>query len=382
MNKDIMLSRLYRELADTLNISETKTNEIIQSYRAVGSYLGNMEQELDINIYPQGSLSLGTMVRPNKEDEEGDYDVDLVCLLKNGQYLTPEEMKSIVGQRLSESERYGSMLDEEGKRCWTLQYSDYHLDVLPCVPRTLQESTDTKIRLSHKDGDGSYSACFSNPKAYKEWFIEEMGTVFNQAREQYAAKKNVEIEEIKLFQLRTPLQIAIQILKRHRDIMFANKDNKPISIIITTLATKAYAGESDIFETISNIINKMDSHIEYDGDGNVLICNPTMREENFADKWKDIPEKKDAFHAWLHKARVDIIENPLNFADGMDSLMENMRATFGTKVVNETFEKYAEKAAAEREQERLGINNKGNIIARENKEAVVPLKNHTFYGGE
>lgn len=381
MDKKEMLSRLYRELAGTLNISETMTNEIVNSYKAVGSYLGNMEQALDINIYPQGSLSLGTMVRPIKEDEEGDYDVDLVCLLKNGHHLTSKEMKMIVGQRLSESDRYGAMLDEEGKRCWTLQYSDYHLDVLPCVPRTLQESTDTKIRLSHKD-DGIYSACFSNPKAYKEWFIGEMGTVFSQIREQYAAKRNVEIEEIKLFQLRTPLQIAIQILKRHRDIIFANKDNKPISIIITTLATKAYAGESDIFETISNIINKMDSHIEYDGDGNVLICNPTMREENFADKWKEFPEKKDAFHSWLQKARADIIENPLNFADGMDSLMENMRATFGTKVVNETFEKYAEKAAVEREQGLLGINNKGNIIPRENKEAVVPLKNHTFYGGE
>ena len=382
MNKEGMFSRLYRELADTLNISETMTNDIVNSYKAVGSYLGNMEQELDINIYPQGSLSLGTMVRPIKEDEEGDYDVDLVCLLKNGQHLTAKEMKMIVGQRLSESDRYGAMLDEEGKRCWTLQYSDYHLDVLPCVPRALQESTDTKIRLSHKDDDGIYSACFSNPKAYKEWFIGEMGTVFSQTREQYAAKRNVEIEEVKLFQLRTPLQIAIQILKRHRDIMFAKKDNKPISIIITTLATKAYAGESDIFETISNIINKMHSHIEYDGDGNVLICNPTMREENFADKWKEFPEKKDAFHDWLQKARRDIIENPLNFADGMDSLMENMRATFGTKVVNKTFEKYAEETAAEREQGRLGINNKGNIIPRENKEAVVPLKNHTFYGGE
>ena len=382
MNKDIMLSRLYRELADTLNISETMTNEIVDSYKAVGSYLGNMEQELDINIYPQGSLSLGTMIRPIKADDEGDYDVDLVCLLKSGQHLTPEEMKSIVGQRLSESERYGSMLDEEGKRCWTLQYSDYHMDVLPCVPIAVEESTDTKIRLSHKDDDGVYSDCFSNPKAYKEWFIGKMGTVFNQTREQYAAKRNVEIEEIKLFQLRTPLQIAIQILKRHRDIMFANKDHKPISIIITTLATKAYEGESDIFETISNIINKMDSHIEYDRDGNVFICNPTMEEENFADKWKEFPEKKDAFHFWLQKARADIIENPLNFADGMDSLMEKMRATFGTKVVNETFEKYAEKAAVEREQGLLGINNKGNIIPRENKEAVVPLKNHTFYGGE
>ena len=43
MNEDIMLSRLYRELADTLNISETMTNEIVKSYKAVGSYLGNME---------------------------------------------------------------------------------------------------------------------------------------------------------------------------------------------------------------------------------------------------------------------------------------------------------------------------------------------------
>ena len=382
MNKDFMISRLYRELADTLNISETMTNEIVNSYKAVGSYLGNMEQELDISIYPQGSLSLGTMVRPIKEDEEGDYDVDLVCLLKSGQHLTAKEMKMIVGQRLSESDRYGDMLDEEGKRCWTLQYSEYHMDVLPCVPIALKESTDTKIRLSHKDDDGNYSACYSNPKAYKEWFIREMGTVFSQTREHYAAERNVEIEEVKLFQLRTPLQIAIQILKRHRDIMFANKDNRPISIIITTLATKAYTGESDIFEAISNIINKMDSHIEYDGDRNVFICNPTMKEENFADKWKDIPEKKEAFHAWLHKARADIIENPLNFADGMDSLMENMRASFGTKVVNETFEKYAEKTAVEREQGKLGINAKGNILPKDNKAAIVPLKNHTFYGGE
>ena len=35
MNEDIMLSRLYRELADTLNISETMTNEIVKSYKAV-----------------------------------------------------------------------------------------------------------------------------------------------------------------------------------------------------------------------------------------------------------------------------------------------------------------------------------------------------------
>lgn len=45
------------------------------------------------------------------------------------------------------------------------------------LPTALQESTDTKIRLSNKVDDGIYSTCFSNPKAYKEWFAE-MGTVF------------------------------------------------------------------------------------------------------------------------------------------------------------------------------------------------------------
>lgn len=39
---------------------------------------------------------------------------------------------------------------------------------------------------------------------------------------------------------KTPLQRAVQILKRHRDIMFAGDEDKPVSIIITTLAAKAY----------------------------------------------------------------------------------------------------------------------------------------------
>ena len=50
MDNKEMFSRLYRELADTLNISETMTNDIVNSYKAVGSYLGTMEQELFINI--------------------------------------------------------------------------------------------------------------------------------------------------------------------------------------------------------------------------------------------------------------------------------------------------------------------------------------------
>ena len=51
-----------------------------------------------------------------------------------------------------------------------------------------------------------------------------------------------------------PLQRAVQLLKRHRDVTYANstKEEKaaaPISIIITTLAAHAYQGEGDVLST-------------------------------------------------------------------------------------------------------------------------------------
>jgi hypothetical protein len=69
------------------------------------------------------------------------------------------------------------------------------------------------------------------------------------------AEKVGKIDELPLYRWKTPLQRAVQILKRHRDVMFEKNPNaKPISIIITTLAALCYSGESDISSTLQNII--------------------------------------------------------------------------------------------------------------------------------
>ena len=345
MDKSNILDKIYRELAESLNISKTMLDEVVSSYEAVGNYLGQMEKDLDIRIFPQGSLSLGTVVRPIENDIEGDYDVDLICLLENGSQLLAKDIKNIVGDRLKESNLYNKMLDEEGKRCWTLQYSKFHMDVLPSVPLNSKVVLDkhnlnTKIRITHKNENNEYLDKNSDPKAYREWFIKEMEQTFKENRQFLAESRNVEIEKIKLSQIRTPLQMAIQILKRHRDILFQNRAHKPISIIITTLAAKAYNGEKNLFEAIQNILANMEKYIEVDEVGNVMICSPTVRSENFADKWIEEPIKKDAFYSWLSKAKKDIVENPLNFTDGMGAMKNNMRTIFGTRVVNESFDNY------------------------------------------
>lgn len=384
MIKKELLDKIYTELAESLNITDTMTGEIINSYEAVGRYLGNLEEELDIQIYPQGSMGLGTLVRPIASDKEGDYDVDLVCLLKSGRHLSAKEIKGIVGQRLSESNRYKSKLDEEGKRCWTLNYPDFHMDILPAVPHSHQtiisDEKNTQIRLTHKEGEEIYSDKISNPKGYREWFIEQMEVSFFKKREMVARNRNVEVEKVKLFDVRTPLQMAIQILKRHRDIMFSGKENKPISIIITTLAAKAYAGQTNLYETIESILQNMHRYIEVDNNGSIIICNPTVPSENFADKWEENPEKQKAFYEWIVSAQKDIIQNPMEFAGGFGSMKNYMREIFGSRAVNQAFEVYEEKNINNKQIGNLGVNTVGHLVNKSAEDAVAPLKKHTFYG--
>ena len=48
----------------------------------------------------------------------------------------------------------------------------------------------------------------------------------------------------------------------------------------------------------------MEERIEHDGVKHI-IKNPTDPLENFADKWVEFPERKEAFFNWLSQARSD-----------------------------------------------------------------------------
>jgi hypothetical protein len=113
-------------------------------------------------------------------------------------------------------------------------------------------------------------------------------------------------EPIPDYRIRTPLQQSIMILKRHRDIMFIGRnDDKPISIILTTLAAHSYEGEEKISDALFAILSQMDRFIQRRADGICVIANPSDPFENFADKWKDYPERALAFDEWLKQARSD-----------------------------------------------------------------------------
>ena len=85
-----------------------------------------------------------------------------------------------------------------------------------------------------------------------------------------------------------------------------DKDAKPISIIITTLAAHAYNNEADLQQALLKVVMEMPRHIQSCSNGAAFIPNPVNPLENFADKWQEYPTRKACFMDWLRQAQLDL----------------------------------------------------------------------------
>ncbi|MBC8390432.1 MAG: nucleotidyltransferase [Actinobacteria bacterium] len=320
------LSDILEQLAEGLDIPESKYLEAKKRYETVGEWLGKDDSILSIykpEIYPQGSFCLGTVVKPISNRDE--YDIDLVCYLSElkKQNTSQLALKKMVGDRLYENDTYKRLLDKEGSRCWTLNYAnEFHMDILPAIPDedismrgglyTDAVLITDKKKIENKDPEWPKS----NPLGYAKWFKSRQEVVFATLRKQLAEVAKASVDEIPEYRVKTPLQRAIQILKRHRDIYFSTKniDHKPISIIITTLSAILYNGQSDVYNAIYNIIIGLNENVVVKT-GKFYIPNPVNPEENFADKWNEDASLPKAFIEWVNEARNTFVSNILEKAD-------------------------------------------------------------------
>lgn len=386
-NTENTLNIILVNIANELNISPAKRQKAVDSYDAVGKWIGDGFEENCIHVFPQGSMNLGTVVRPltSEGDDDDGYDIDLVCLIEDGSFLELADIKNNIGDRLKENATYRKKLNKEGKRCWTLNYAGFHMDILPCVPKgeKYDKLEQTSIKLTHKNEQNQYEARYSDPYKYGDWFRDQMKQVLLEEKGQYAFRNQIEIDDVPEYMVRTPLQQAVQLLKRHRDIYFQSDDeNAPISIIITTLAAKAYDNEKNLYTALNNIVIKMPRFIVKNENG-YEILNPVMAEENFADKWNENPLKVEAFNDWLRAVRRDIFD--CDFAGfGLENLSQHLSQVFGKLPVNRAFLEFGDTIQTDRVAGELGFNNLNEGIIRIQKSSgenvTRKIPDHTFFG--
>ena len=361
-------SKFLEKVAEEIDIPPGKYQDAVDRYQAVGNWLesGHYSYSTALpDIYPQGSFRLGTVIRPIRNGVDADYDIDLVCELLIEKHLTdPKLVKMMVGDRLKEHGTYKRLLDKEGKRCWTLEYAEqdgigFHLDILPSVPEFLG-LLDTSIAITNKR-ENIYSWSSSDPKGYGRWFDKRNHTVFGTVSEmqkriiqQQVPDIYTRIEDVPNQLIRTPLQRAIQLMKRHRDVKFNQRlhnDLAPISIIITTLAASLYRDERDVYSALNNIITQLhvlavliengnanhgvttDSLIKRLPDGRWYIGNPVNPKENFADRWhEDDHARARAFFMWVSSLKEDLLN--ILVESRSDVVRKSLSTSLGEAVVS------------------------------------------------
>lgn len=338
------LAAAIEDLAESVDIPPSKYKMAVERYTAVGGWLDAVDSPLKRyrpRVYPQGSFRLGTVIRPVFEGREADYDIDLVCCLDAGHSgFHPRDIKHLIGDRLKVHGTYRRMLDDEGRRCWTLKYAEsdgvgFHLDALPAVPSsspTIQVLVGLgvnpafarhAIEITERRHEGEYLWVRggSNPEGYAQWFdgvnaSAAARVTLVQKRRLFEANRGIyaSVRDVPDALVRSPLQRAVQVLKRHRDVRFSGhplEKQKPISIIITTLAARAYSGEPDAASALAAILQRVEDFstsgvIERQQD-RWRIPNPVNPGENFADRWNEPGSRRaEAFFQWVAWALQDL----------------------------------------------------------------------------
>jgi mannitol/fructose-specific phosphotransferase system IIA component (Ntr-type) len=331
------LDRLLTDAAESLDIPSSRLEDAIKKYEAVGTYLLENPSALakyHPDVYPQGSLATGTCVKPLGRDE---FDLDLVCEMAIPASMSQQEIKNAVGDRFKESKTYKDMLEEK-KRCWRLNYANqFHMDILPGKPA---DRGSDAIFVPDKELSRWKP---SNPRGYAKWFRAHAMSSTEQRRGALT-ELTAAVEPINepAARPRYPLQKAIQLLKRHRDVMFSNradKESAPVSIIITTLAAKAYKGLGSVILTMQYLVSEMPKMIERDAAGRAWIRNPTNPTENFADKWSTDQSCEKAFKAWMTQVQQDT--ESLAVAQGIPSITKRLEPFLGQKRTKIVIDGYA-----------------------------------------
>lgn len=321
-------------LISGVDITPTMYRNAREKYLSLGKFF--KDNNIECDIYPQGSFALGTVIKPLKNGVRSEYDLDFICLLKyDPSIYTAKEIRDIIKKALINNKVYKEMFVEENK-CLTLKYAEinnlkFNIDILPSI-----NDIENFILITHKLENSDKVDYFkANPKDYIKWF-EDINSKYPQAKANGFLLESIQdntIESIPDLFDRTSLQRVIQILKFHRDYYYNHikKDKKKIiSAIITTLCAQIAENINNFNYNVEDLLKKIiielgiysehlilspeafdkrytDKQIIKKSFDKWTILNPVNSDDNLADQWNEDSEKAKLFFQWIDCLKKDFL---------------------------------------------------------------------------
>ncbi|MCU1223397.1 MAG: hypothetical protein JWQ42_1490 [Edaphobacter sp.] len=377
-DRAIALDRMLFDICETLQLTEAQHGKAEERYKAIARVLDGPNSpfsEIESNLYPQGSMRLGTTVKPI----EGPHDLDFVCeFAVSHELVNPMTLLDEMYDLFKSHGVYGGMVDKKN-RCVRITYKDeFYLDILPACRD--HGNGGTCIQVPDRD-QKSWSP--SNPLGYAQWFenstrrvrVTKFAAFDGRAMDKAASIQPV--PDLQATEEKTVLQLIVQLLKRWRDIHYSDSTFPPISIVLTTLAADLYQGEVFLSHGLLAILERMVARLDaaHAMGHRLEVLNPSHREEDFSERWKDNLRAYHEFDSGIRmfaKAWRNVCLKSGNPNNDFEEL-------FG-EVVNNVLVRQARGLQVLRENDRLGIRASGVITSVAS--SISPMLRNTNHGAK
>lgn len=312
-------------MLEKLELTSAKHAAAVACYEELGRHVSRKLGigETDAHVVVQGSMRTQTTVAGDGREK---FDLDIVVKLSGRQFEGLQDSEDFF-------QNFGASLygiqgagDPKAKsRCWRLQYpgEPFYFDVTPAIP-TAKEIYGTNLKV--RDPETVWSP--SNPEEFAEWFCKIADKRFafqdRMVTEGLAVEARTTVDPVPraTVGLDDILRRLVQLMKLHRDGYYKKLpeergDARPISVILVTLATRAYDQMvtternkySSAMEVALEVIERMPQFIRRDGKM-AFVDNPAMpglKGENFADRWnKDDGVREREFKVWHGQLVADL----------------------------------------------------------------------------
>lgn len=352
--------------AREISLTEPQYEKIEGRYSELQRILSASTNPLlaEAHIFVQGSIRTKTTIKPvsGASHDLNTIDADAIIWLPNARDAKAQDVLDAIKERFVAGSRVQSEI-EDLRRGIRIVYGDedpgFHIDVTPARSVNGNRETNGQGQLEVPDRVTGWKA--SSPIPYSNWLqqasakeiaLESYSQVIKSHRTFDAATQDPLPEYHEYFH-QDPLRATIKLLKRHRDewaISTHTEAYRPISAVITTLATCAYLDVAEKsksnplrpLDAILEIVRRMPDHIR-GAHGNWRVCNPEDHGENFSEKWNRPIEGvryRQAFYDWHAKACASVSLGLESFSSA-DSFAKAINESFGigpafiTKVNND-----------------------------------------------
>jgi hypothetical protein len=370
-NFSAALDELLIQVCEELQLTPTRYDLAVARYDALNKVLESAASPFRFSepeIYPQGSMALGTTVTPI----EGPHDLDFVLQLSRSHAgVDPMGLIRLLYGFLRQHGTYRSMTSLK-RRCVRIEYADeFYMDVLPACRNLALGGTCVKVPDRSVQGWSD-----SNPKGYIDWFKKKSRMIFVGRMMDKAAP----IPDQQAVAEKEVLQLLVQLSKRWRDLYYANADCElaPISVVLTTLAAETYRGERYVSQALTSMLDGVVDLIDQSrlrGERHLHLCNPSNAAEDLTERWNSNLAAYGAFERGIR----DFRRRWSQLVTRRGNVDAELVALFGEPVTT-VLRKRTRRIQDSRLREALGVTSAGVITS--SASAAARVRPNTFYGAE